>query len=78
MFKMYDTGIYPMAEILVKEMGKSIDFKGTSCYMWPTASITSLVHRRASISYLQARSCYCGQKWECSVVSGGTLGPEIM
>ena len=34
MFKMYNTGIYPMAEKLVKEMERSIDFEGTSRSMY--------------------------------------------
>ena len=38
-------------------------------------AVTSLVHRRASIPYSQARSCYCGLKWVCSVAIGGTLVP---
>ena len=34
MFKMYETGIYPMVEKLVKEMGNSFDFEGTSHSMY--------------------------------------------
>ena len=34
MFKMNDNGIYPMAEKLVKEMEKSIEFEGPSCSMY--------------------------------------------